>query len=51
MFLYSYIECGSILIYPEFSTLSEYQLFKEVDLYISLQVQNAYILGAPHIID
>lgn len=26
----SYLECGSILIYPEFSTLSEYQLFLEV---------------------
>lgn len=26
----SYLECGSLLMYPEFSTLSEYQLFMEV---------------------
>ncbi|KAF3673747.1 hypothetical protein FXO37_06791 [Capsicum annuum] len=26
----SYLECGSLLMHPEFSTLSEYQLFMEV---------------------
>ncbi|GMQ08570.1 hypothetical protein CsSME_00052239 [Camellia sinensis var. sinensis] len=26
----SYLECGSLFIYPEFSSLSEYQLFMEV---------------------
>lgn len=44
MLLYSYLECGSLLIYPEFSSLSKYQHFMEVDSYSGLQVQYASIL-------